>query len=174
VFPSDQNQNKQVSLIMPNTQDYSQQEMMEKRHKWKRFLEGASAVTRLITGPLFAVGGAALIAALTTQPVVPVALGASILAVAAVSLITAVTSSHVISAIEKADAKDRERSNAKVYAKETLQEVQKNGLCMLPQKELDAIKPENITQPSAVQDKREWRQRIQTAELNEAAQRSIH
>jgi hypothetical protein len=42
---------------------------------------------------------------------------------------------------------------------------------VVPEKELDALREHSR---ECIESKQQWTQRIQTAELNEAAQRSIH
>ncbi len=141
-------------------------EGMQAKEKWKRFLEDISSITKLTTGPLFAVGGAALLAAAATNPVVPLALGIGLLVVATLSLVTAVASSHALESINKADDVRMIDAKAKTHAKQMVQEIKNNGLCIVPENEL-------VKLSEGAKDKG-WTQRIQTAELNEAAQRSIH
>ena len=147
------------------------QEAAATKKRWQVFLEGVSSVTKLITGPLFAVGGAATLAALATNPVVPMALGVGLLVAASVSLVTAVTSGYALDSIQRANEVEIADTKAKMHAQHMVQEIKSNGLCIVPEKELEAIRDR---QTASCAPKQEWTQRIQTAELNEAGQRSVH
>jgi hypothetical protein len=151
-------------------------EAAETKKRWQTFLEGVSSVTKLITGPLFAVGGAATLAALATTPVVPMALGIGLLVAASLSLVTAVTSGYALESIERANQVQIADTKAKMHAQHMVQEIKSNGLCIVPEKELDALREHSASCSHDKNDsnKKDWTQRIQTAELNEAGQRSVH
>lgn len=146
-------------------------EAADSKKRWQKFLEGVASVTRLITGPLFAVSGAAMLAAMAVNPVVPMGLGIGLMVAASISLVTAVTTGYALSSIERADAVQVADMKAKMHAQHMVQEIKTNGLCVVPEKELDALREHNR---ECSENKQQWTQRIQTAELNEAAQRSIH
>lgn len=155
---------------MPETPKYNED---PKRENWKRFLESASNVSRAVSAPLLMLGAAAFAGAVLASTMVPMALAVGILATGAASVVTAVTSNRMLEDMRYEDIQKHSHAVHKSESKAPQQEIHYDGLTQLAQKESGVIKPENIPETEH-ETKKEWRQRIQTAELNEAAQRSIH
>lgn len=98
---------------------------------WRNILAGVAAVTKLITGPLFALGGGTLIASLsaTASPfLAPIATG--LLAVGTVSLFTALVTTYISSSIERASNEERDERKAMLAAKYLVKELNENNLCV--------------------------------------------
>lgn len=138
-------------------------EAAETRQKWRGFLKHVSIASQLAAPSLLLMGGAALLAALTGQLAISPAVGIVMLVLGAAALATAIISGRALSALKRADAVEQEDMNNKMRIRQMMQEMTANGLYVVPENTL-----------VGGHEKKEWDQRIQTAELNEAAQRSIH
>jgi hypothetical protein len=156
----------------PQLLDDAREEMLYSKKRWRTFLEGLASITRLTTGPLYAVGGAALLASIATNPIVPLALGVGLLVAATASLITAVVASNAVSSMERAEELELAERRSQMQALETVKELKANAMCVASEKE--AGKSEDPNCECKDKKKKNWSQTIQTAELNEAAQRQIH
>ncbi len=156
----------------PELLEEAREETTYSKKRWRTFLEGIASITRLTTGPLYAVGGAALLASLATNPVVPLVLGVALLFAATASLITAVVASNAVSSMERAEELDLAEKRSQMQAIETVKEIKANAMCVASEKE--AGKSEDPSCECKDKKKKDWSKSIQTAELNEAAQRQIH
>jgi len=116
---------------------------------WKTVLDSVASATKLITGPLFALGGGTYIAylnasvaakaaavgaaaagsaATTASMLFPISIG--LLAVGVASLLTALATSYIASSIDKVSIEERDKKKASVAAKALVQELKSNSLCL--------------------------------------------
>lgn len=111
---------------------------------WRNIISGIAAVTKLITGPLFALGGGTMIASLhaaaeTAAILSPIAAG--LLALGAVSLVGALVTTYINSSLERATADERDTRKAVLAARYLVKELKANNMCMTTEKQ-DVPEPE--------------------------------
>ncbi len=141
----------------------TQTDDLQQQVNWKSRLDSIANMTKLITAPLFALGGATFIAACTTAAgVMPVWIGVSMLVTATATLATAIYTSSAAEEVGKNITRLNARNQAEFSAERTAHHL------------VEAMKANNLCLTDDDAKKKNWASSVQTEDPNKSTQKSLH